>query len=146
GTQDDFAACAGSLLAGVLRDAVGYRVEHTIAPFKWIAGVMIEAPMLWIRHTRFPILCISYDQRYPDVLDNVINQLQMAKAVGYFAILVVVPATEGTGNEAEELRHTVANSVYRYDLAVLDRKHVESIVAQSSSKRLVEIIVGQGID
>src|SRR5262245_17916064 len=144
--KNQFISLTEQLVNGLLREAIGYRVEYTIPYFQGIVGYMVNAPMLWIRHSRFPILFIAYDQRNPDLLGNVIKQLELAKATEFFALLVVVPARDGTGNEAEELRHSIANSVYRYDFVVLDRQHLASIIAQGSSQRLVEIILEQGIE
>jgi len=144
--KDQFVALTERLVNGLLREAVGYSVEHHIPYYKGIVGYMVEAPMLWIRHSRFPILFVVYDQRRPDVLADVVKQLEMAKATEYFALLIVVPTREGTGNEAEELRHIVANSVYRHDFVVLDRQHLTSIIAQNSSQRLIEIILEHGIE
>src|SRR5437867_4477689 len=144
--KEQFVVLTERLVNGLLREAIGYRVEYQIPYFQGIVGYMVDAPMLWIRHSRFPILFIAYDRRCPDVLSNVVKQLEMAKATEFFALLIVVPTREGTGNEAEELRHTVADSVYRYDFVVLDRQHVASIIAQGSSQRLVEIILDRGIE
>lgn len=144
--SEDFGAITRRLVDGPLREAIGYTVERAIPYFQGIVGYMVEAPMLWIRHSRFPILFIAYDQRSPDVLNNVVKQLEMAKVTEFFALLVVVPTREITGNEAKQLRHTVVNSVYRYDFVVLDRQHLASIVARNSSQRLIEIILEQGVE
>lgn len=144
--KEQFVALAEKLVSGLLREAIGYSVAYQIPYYRGIVGCMVEAPMLWIRHSRFPVLFILYDRRRPDVLTDVVKQLEMAKATEYFALLIVVPTREGTGNEAEELRHMVADSVYRYDFVVLDREHLASIIAQNSSQRLIEIILEQGIE
>jgi hypothetical protein len=114
--------------------------------YKGIVGYMVEAPMLWIRHSRFPIFCVAYNQGHPDVLTDIVKQLELGNATEYFAILIVVPARQGTGNEAEELRQLVTGSVYRHDFVVLDRRRLESIIARNDSQRLVEIILEQGIE
>src|SRR5215469_4803722 len=144
--SEEFAAATRRLVEGPLREAIGYTVECAIPYYQGIVGYMLEAPMLWVRHSRFPILFIAYDQRNPDVLANVVKQLEMAKVTEFFALLVVVPTRETTGNEAKQLRHTVADSVYRYDFVVLDRHYLASIVARNSSERLIEIILEQGIE
>jgi hypothetical protein len=142
-----FVECSSKLVSGLLRDAIGYRVEYQVPYFQGIIGYMVEAPLLWIRHSRFPILFIAYDQRRPDVLTTVVKQLEIAKATEHFALLIVVPTREnGTGNEAQELRHHVADSVYRHDFVVLDRQHLTSIIGQGSAQRLIEIILQQGIE
>jgi hypothetical protein len=107
---------------------------------------MVEAPMLWIRHSRFPILFIAYDSNRSDLLETVVKQLQIAKSTEFFALLVVVPTAEGRGLEAEQVRRLVAGSVYRYDFVVLDRQALASIIAHGSSRRLVEIVLEQGIE
>jgi hypothetical protein len=144
--KEHFGTLTGKLVNGLLREAIGYTVEYPIPSFHGIVGYMVEAPMLWIRHSRFPVLFLAYDQHEPDVLNNVVKQLEMAKATEFFALLVVVAARGGMVNEAGELRHTVANSIYRYDFVVLDRQHLTSIVARNSSQRLIEIILQQGIE
>jgi len=141
-----FVSLTEKLVNGLLREAIGYNVEYQIPYFKGIVGYMIEAPMLWIRHSRFPILFIAYDRRRPEVLEDVVKQLEIGQATEYFALLVVVPTRKGTGNEAEELRHIVANSMYRHDFVVLDRQHLASIIARNSAQRLIEIILEQGIE
>jgi hypothetical protein len=144
--RDKFVELTERLINGLLREAVGYTVEYPIPYYRGIAGYMVDAPMLWIRHSRFPILLIAYDQRRPDVLTDVVKQVEMAKATEFFALLIVVPVSGDAGNEAEELRHIIADSVYRYDFVVLDRQHLASIIAQNSSQRLIEIILAQGIE
>ncbi|MCC7155545.1 MAG: ATP-binding protein [Bryobacterales bacterium] len=142
-----FVELAGTLVHGLLRQAIGYRVEYEVPYFQGIAGYMVEAPLLWIRHSRFPIFFVAYDQHRPDVLSPVIAQLQNARASEHFALLVVIPTSDsGTGNEAQELRHLVAGSVYRCDFVVLDRHHLSSIIGSGSAQRLVEIILEQGIE
>src|SRR5262245_31800460 len=144
--KNQFVTLTEQLVNGLLREAIGYRVEYPIPYFQGIVGYMLDAPMLWIRHARFPILFIAYDPRNPDVLSTVIKQLEIAKATEYFALLVVVPTRDGTGNEAEELRLSVSNSAYRHDFVVLDHQHLSSIIAHGSSQRLIEIILEQGIE
>jgi len=141
-----FISLAGKLVNGLLREALGFTVEYQIPYYHGIVGYMVEAPMLWIRPSRFPIFFIAYDYRHPDLLSDVVTQLEIAKATEYFALLIVVPVREGTGNEAEELRHLVADSVYRYDFIVLDRFHLAGIIAHNNSQKLIEIILQQGIE
>jgi hypothetical protein len=142
-----FVECSSRLVFGLLRDAIGYRVEYQVLYFQGIAGYMVEAPLLAIRHSRFPILFIAYDERRPDVLTTVVTQLEMANATEHFALLIVVPTRKsGMGNEAQELRHRVSDSVYRYDFVVLDRQHLASIIGPNSAQRLIEIILQQGIE
>jgi serine/threonine protein kinase len=144
--KESFTTLAGNLTNGLLREAIGYRVEYMIPYYKGIVGYMVEAPMLWIRHSRFPIFCVAYTQGHSDVLTDIVKQLELGNATEHFAILIVVPARQGTGNEAEELRHLVTGSVYRHDFVVLDRRHLESIIARNDSQRLIEIILEQGIE
>src|SRR5881397_2568737 len=99
--KQEFAALTEKLLCGLLREAIGYRVEYDIPYFQGIAGYMVEAPMLWIRHSRFPILLIAYDQRRPVAVTDIVKQVEMARATEFFALLIVVPTFGGTGNEAE---------------------------------------------
>jgi predicted Ser/Thr protein kinase len=146
GNKEQFVALSRKLALGLLREAIGYSVESEIPYFQGTVGYMVEAPLLWIRHSRFPILFIAYDQHRSDTLETVGKQLQIAKATEFFALLVVVPTKERTGREADELRRLVADSVYRYDFVVLDRQSLASIIAHNSSRHLVEIILEQGIE
>ncbi len=144
--KDRFIQVAERLATGPLREALGFTVERTISYYRGIIGFMVEAPLLWIRHSRFPILFVAYDRCCSDILTDVVKQIEMAKATEYFALLIAVPVAGGTGNEAEELRLAVSDSVYRHDFVVLDRQHLASIIAQNSARRLVEIILAQGIE
>jgi hypothetical protein len=144
--REQFIAQAEKLVRGLLREALGFTIESEIPFYRGIAGCMVEAPLLWIRHSRFPILFVGYDGKRPDTLSDVVKQLEMAKATEFFALLVVVPTAQGTGNEAEELRLLVNDSVYRHDFVVLDRQHLASIIAQNNAQRLIEIILEQGIE
>src|SRR5213593_1598169 len=101
--REQFVALTERLVNGLLREAIGYSVEYQIPYFQGIVGYMVEAPMLWIRHSRFPILFIAYDQRHPDLLNSIVKQLEIARATEFFALLIVVPTRDGGGNEAEEL-------------------------------------------
>ena len=144
--REEFITQTETLINGLLREAIGYTVKSQVPYYRGIVGYMVETPLLWIRHSRFPIFFVAYDQRNPDILSDVVSQPQMANATEYFAILIVVPTQQGTGNEAEELRHIVADSVYHHDFVVLDHHHLRSIIAKNSSQRLVEIILTQGIE
>lgn len=141
-----FVSLTEDLVNGLLRDAVGCDIMYQVPYYKGIVGYMVEAPMLWIRHSRFPVLFIAYDRRNPEILEDVVTQVKISKATEFFALLIVVPTREGTGNEAEELRTTVADSIYRHDFVVLDRQHLASIIAQNSAERLIQIILEQGIE
>lgn len=144
--KEQFVAHCRKLAFGLLRESIGYSVESEIPYFQGTVGYMVEAPLLWIRHSRFPILFVAYDQHRSDTLETVGKQLQIAKATEFFAFLVVVPTKERTGREAQELRRRVADSVYCYDFVVLDRQSLASIIAHNSSHHLVEIILNQGIE
>jgi serine/threonine protein kinase len=144
--REQFVSLSRKLALGLLREAIGYSVESEIPYFQGTVGYMVEAPLLWIRHSRFPILFLAYDPRRSDILETVAKQLQIAKTTEFFALLVVVPTKERTGREAQELRRVVANSVYRYDFVVLDRQSLASIIAHNSCRHLVEIILEQGIE
>lgn len=144
--KEHFIALCRKLALGLLRESIGYSVESEIPYFQGTVGYMVEAPLLWIRHSRFPILFVAYDQHRSDTLETVGKQLQIAKATEFFAFLVVVPTKERTGREAQELRRLVADSVYRYDFVVLDRQSLASIIAHNSAHHLVEIILDQGIE
>ena len=77
--SEQFVDLTGKPVHCVLREAIGYRVEYQIPYFQGIVGYMVEASLLWIRHSRFPILFIAYDQRCPDVLSSVVNKVQGAE-------------------------------------------------------------------
>lgn len=144
--KEQFVVLTRKLVHGLLREAIGYTVESELPYFHGTVGYLVEAPMLWIRHCRFPILFIAYDQHRSQILEAVVKQLQMAKATEFFALLIVVPASDGTGREADDVRRLVADSVYRYDFVVLDRQALASIIASSSSRSLIEVILEQGIE
>jgi hypothetical protein len=142
---DRFITLAERLVTEPLRQAVGYSVGERIPIYRGIVGFMVETPLLWIRRSRFPILVIAYDRQRPPVLDDVVHQLEVARASEFFALLIVVPTRDGDGTEADELRAIVDDSIYSHDFVVLDRHHLASLIASNSSQRLVEIIVDQGI-
>ncbi len=146
-SRERFAAVAETLTRGLLREAIGYRVEQTIPYLKGTIGFMVEAPLLWIRYSRFPILFVAYDRAESDVLATIVRQLEIAKATEFFALLIVIPPREGaSGREADELRQVVGDSVYRHDFVVLNHEHLSSIIARNSSKRLIEIVLEQGTE
>jgi len=144
---EKFVAVADKLAHGLFREAIGYRIEYQVPYYQGIVGYMVEAPMLWIRHYRFPIFFIAYDQRQPDILASLVKQLEIARATEYFSLLVIVPARAWSmGNELQQLRLSLQNSVYCHDFVILDRDHVASIIAHSNPQRLVEIILAQGVE
>src|SRR6266850_4193331 len=144
--KNQFVAVSQKLVSGLLREAIGYSVESEIPYYQGTVGFMLEAPMLWIRHSRFPIIFIAYDRDRSDTLETIVTQLQVARATEFFALLIVVPAGDETGREVDEVRRLVADTVYRYDFVVLDRQALASIIAHNSSRRLVEIILEQGME
>jgi serine/threonine protein kinase len=142
--RDRFVAATTAMIAGPLREAIGYRIEQAVPYLKGTVGFVVEAPALWIRHSRFPIIFVAYDHSNRDVLATVVQQLEIAKATEFFALLVVVPA-EGTatGEEAREFNDLVAESVYRHDFVVLDSGLLQRLIAGNSSRGLIEIILEQ---
>ena len=144
--KEQFTALTRRLVHGPLREAVGYTVESELPYFHGTIGFLVEAPMLWIRHSRFPILFVVYDNNQSQMLEAVVTQLQSAKVAEFFALLIVVPGAEENGREAEEVRGLMANSLYRYDFVVLDRDSLVRIIAGSNSRQLIEVILEQGID
>jgi hypothetical protein len=140
-----FTEFAGTLANGLLREAIGYSVEMPLPYYKGIVGYKVNAPTLWIRHSRFPLFFIAYNQLHPDILDNVVTQMQLANTTEYFAILIVIAAQEQGGNGAEALRRALNDSVYRHDFVVLDKELLASIITQGGAERLIEITLEQGI-
>ncbi|HWN67987.1 MAG TPA: FHA domain-containing protein, partial [Haliangium sp.] len=143
GRPPDIATLALLLTHGPLREALGYQIQHEVPEYRGIAGYVVEAPMLWIRQTRFPVLFVPVTETL--ALDHVMAQLQAARASDYLALLVAVPPSKDRGSEAADLRRLVADSVYRYDLAVLDRADLARILRSGDSKTLIEIFIEQGI-
>lgn len=139
-----FADVAGRLVAGPLREAIGYRVEDNIPTYRGIAGSVVNNAMLWIRHSRFPILFVAYD-RHREILSDLVRQVELAKVGTYFALVIVVPA-EGMREQAASLRQSFRDSVYRYDFVVLTREHVRELVEGGTSRSLVRLIMDQGVD
>ena len=144
--KEQFVELTRKLVHGLLREAIGYVVESEIPYFRGTVGYLVEAPMLWIRHSRFPILFIAYDRHPSQLLESVLAQLQMAKTTEFFALLIVVPPVDGTGREADDVRRLVANSIYRTDFVVLDRQSLAGIIASGTSRHLIEVILEQGIE
>jgi hypothetical protein len=50
-----FAETTERLPDGLRKEAIGYRIQERIPYYKGMSGCMVEAPMLWIRQSRFPI-------------------------------------------------------------------------------------------
>ena len=129
GDKDNFIRLTHAIVHGPLRETIGYRIEYDIPYFRGTVGYMVDAPMLWIRHSRFPILFVVFDAAQPNVLPIIVKQLEIARATEFFAVLVVIPAdSENTGHESEELREQVADSVFKHDFVVLDARHLASII------------------
>ena len=128
-----FVAAATALAHDLLREAVGYRIEQEIPYLKGTVGFMVEVPLLWIRYSRFPILFVGYYRECPDVLATVVQQLQIAKATEFFALLIVVPPRQagGPAGGRRNLRQAVADSVYRHDF-----EPVLAIVSSSPASSL----------
>lgn len=144
--RDQFLAAIERLVNGPLREALGFTIESSIPFYRGIAGYLINVPMMWTRRTRFPLLFVTFDPHNSNMLSDIEKQVQASKSTTYFALLVVVPTGATTGNEAEELRRRVNDSVYRNDFVVLDQQHLSSIIVRNSTDRLVEIILQQGIE
>jgi hypothetical protein len=145
--RDRFVDASAAVISGLLREAIGYRVEHAVPYLKGTVGYFVEAPFLWIRHARFPILVVAYSEPNPDILSVVVQQLEIAKAAEFFAILIVVPIGDAeAGTEAKDLGDLVANSVYRHDFIVLDRALLARVINDNSSRALVEIMLEQRAD
>jgi hypothetical protein len=140
-----FVRLAEDIVQGALRETIGYRIEHPIPYFRGIVGYMVDAPMLWIRHRRFPVLFVAFDPHQDSPLSDIVKQLEIARATEFFALLVVVPTSAGGGNEAEVLRRHVSNSVFQHDFVVLDGRHLGDIIAEGSTQRLVEVMLRQGV-
>jgi hypothetical protein len=143
--KSGFVRFAEDIVQGALRETIGYRIEYPIPYFRGIVGYMVDAPMLWIRHRRFPVLFVAFDSNQESPLSDIVKQLEIAQATEFFALLVVVPTSAGGGNEAEVLRRHVSNTVFQHDFVVLDGRHLADIIAEGSIQRLVEVMLRQGI-
>ena len=144
--KEQFVTLSRKLVQGLLREAIGYTVESELPYFRGTVGFLVEAPMLWIRHSHSAscsLPMISIDRKY---WRRLLTSCKSRGAAEFFALLIVVPSSDGGGREADEVRRLVADSVYRYDFVVLDRESLASIIASSSFRRLIEVILEQGIE
>ncbi|WP_438033169.1 protein kinase domain-containing protein [Sorangium sp. So ce204] len=132
------------LLDELLREAIGFRVERELPLRRGVIGFLVEAPMLWIRHTRFPVLVLQQDDD-PALVDRLAEFLQAGQLLGYFIVLVAVPPP-GASSGARTLRDRINGSPYRYDFVVLDREQLASLVIANEAHRFVEMILEQGTD
>jgi serine/threonine-protein kinase len=141
--RQQFVDLTDALLCGPLREAIGYRLGDRIDHFKGTVGRMVEAPFLWIRQSRFPLLFVDTSLT-DDVFSTILQQLAVSRATEYFAVLImVVPAGAAPAVEAEHLRRAVRDSVHKHDFVVLDREHLASTIAHNSSMPLIDTIVEQ---
>jgi hypothetical protein len=146
GDKDRFVALAEAIVEGSLRETIGYRVEYPIPYFKGTVGYMVDAPMLWIRHSRFPILFVAFNPAEGSILPTVIKQLEIGRATEFFAVLIVVPTVaQSSGDEAQKLRDQVSGSVFQHDFVVLDGSHLGMIIEDGGTHRLIELILRQGV-
>ena len=83
--KEQFVLLSRKLVLGLLREAIGYSVEFEIPYLQGTVGYMVEAPLLWIRHSRFPIIFVAYDQHRSDTLETVVKQLEIAKATEFLS-------------------------------------------------------------
>ncbi|WP_437759540.1 protein kinase domain-containing protein [Sorangium sp. So ce1389] len=132
------------LLDELLREAIGFSVERDIPLRRGVVGFLVEAPMLWIRHTRFPILFLRQDDDSA-LVDRLAEFLQAEQLLGYFVVLVAVPPPGGA-SDARALRERINGSPYRYDFVVLDREQLAALVSANEARRFVEMILEQGTD
>lgn len=132
------------LLDELLREAIGFRVEREVPLRRGVVGFLVEAPTLWIRHTRFPILFLRQDDD-PALIDRLAEFLQAGQLLGYFVVLVAVPPPGGAFG-ARTMRERINGSPYRYDFVVLDREQVTALVSANDARRFVEMILEQGTD
>ncbi|WP_437971095.1 protein kinase [Sorangium sp. So ce260] len=132
------------LVDELLREAIGFRVEREVPLRRGVIGFLVEAPMLWIRHTRFPILFLQQDDD-PALVDRLAEFLQAGQLPGYFIVLVAVPSPDGASG-ASKLRDRINGSPYRYDFVVLDREELASLAIANEARRFVEMILDQGTD
>lgn len=139
-----FAEVVEQLVAGPLREAIGYRIDAHVPQYRGIAGAVVSNAMLWIRHSRFPIMFVAYD-RTRDVLGDLVRQIELAKVGTYFAMIVVVP-TEATRDQMTALRQSLRDTVYRYDFVVLELEHIRELVERGTARGLVQLIMDQGVD
>jgi pSer/pThr/pTyr-binding forkhead associated (FHA) protein len=132
------------LLDELLREAIGFRVEREVPLRRGVVGFLVEAPTLWIRHTRFPILFLRQHDD-PALIDRLAEFLQAGQLLGYFVVLVAVPPLGGTFS-ARTMRERINGSPYRYDFVVLDREQVTALVSANEARRFVAMILEQGTD
>ncbi|XXX73206.1 protein kinase [Sorangium sp. So ce134] len=132
------------LLDELLCEAIGFRVEREVPLRRGVIGFLVEAPLLWIRHTRFPILFLQQDDD-PALVDRLAEFLQAGQLLGYFIVLVAVPPPGGAPG-TRTLRDRINGSPYRYDFVVLDRQQLASLAIANEAHRFVEMILEQGTD
>jgi serine/threonine protein kinase len=143
-TDETFVEQSRALVGGLLREAIGFRVEREVPLQPGVLGFLVEAPMLWIRHTRFPILFLLEDDD-PALVDRLARYLQSNQLLGYFVVIVLVSAREDAVT-ARSLRERINGSPYRYDFVVLDRAQLEVLAATNDPQRFVEMVVEQATD
>ncbi|XXY50636.1 protein kinase [Sorangium sp. So ce269] len=144
GSGSRFVEESRRLVDELLREAIGFRVERDIPLRRDVVGFLVEAPMLWIRHTRFPILFLRQDDD-PALVDRLAEFLQAGELLAYFIVLIAVPPPGGA-SDARALRERINGSPYRYDFVVLDREQLTTLVIANEARRFVGMILEQGTD
>jgi pSer/pThr/pTyr-binding forkhead associated (FHA) protein len=152
---------ARTLLRGIFRQAVGYIIEFEVPNYRGIVGSTVKAPTLPMRQSHFPIIIVPYSpERSDEICVTIREWLSISPGSDYLVIVIPVRATPTITDEAQALSHSLLrfrqaqaeaagpqrSSVMPHDFIVLDRHHIQSIVAGGDSKRFVEIVRSQGVE
>ncbi|MBI4616977.1 MAG: FHA domain-containing protein [Planctomycetes bacterium] len=148
-----FAVACERLVKDQLRPLLGFSIEEALPPAGFLAGWMVQTPRLWIRYTRFPILILypragggggpSTPREGEELLERIVTMIATTQAREYFALVLL--ATDDA-QEVDRIGHSVADSIYRYDLIVLGGPEVKSLFVANPVRRLVSLIQAKGLE
>jgi serine/threonine protein kinase len=140
-----FVAASRRLAHGLLREAIGYRVDREIPLHRGFVGFVVDAPTLWIRQRRFALIFLELHDERGDVLQELDEFLEAGHI--YEHLIVAVPVAK----PAQVLRglavhhSSMALSVRRFDLVVLDRGALEGLVRANTADQFLKIVLEHGL-
>jgi len=144
-----FVAASRKLAYGLLREAIGYRVDREIPLLRGFVGFVVDAPTLWIRQRRFVLIFAALHDERRDVVQELEEVLEAGQVFEHLVVAIPVagagPALSSAAATAAAFGRSTGSSVRRFDLVVLDRGALDGLVRANTAEQFLQIVLEQGL-
>lgn len=150
---ESFVAASRKLAYGLLREAIGYRIDREIPLHRGFVGCVVDAPTLWIRQRRFVLIFVALHDERRDVLQELEEVLEAGQVFEHLVVAIPVggpspalsSAASSSASGGSAFGRSIPSPIRRFDLVVLDRGAVEGLVRANTAEQFLQIVLEQGL-